>query len=35
MNIVQGSLEECHYNLLLAKNLGYGDNKALLLLIIF
>jgi len=31
MNIAQGSLEECHYNLLLAKDLGYEDTKTLLL----
>jgi four helix bundle protein len=31
MNIAQGSLEECHYYLILAKDLEYGDTKALLL----
>jgi four helix bundle protein len=25
MNIAQGSLEECRYYLILAKDLGYGD----------
>ena len=30
MNIAQGSLEECHYYLILAKDLGYGDTKTLL-----
>jgi four helix bundle protein len=25
MNIAQGSLEECRYSLILAKDLGYGD----------
>lgn len=30
MNIAQGSLEECHYYLILAKDLGYGDNRAVL-----
>ncbi len=28
-NISQGSLEECKYYLILAKDLGYGDNKEL------
>lgn len=31
MNIAQGSLEECHYYLILAKDLGYGDTKNMLL----
>jgi four helix bundle protein len=26
MNIAQGSLEECQYYLILAKDLGYGDS---------
>jgi len=30
MNIAQGSLEECRYYLILAKDLGYGDNQQLL-----
>jgi len=30
MNISQGSLEECRYYLILAKDLGYGDSKELL-----
>jgi four helix bundle protein len=30
MNIAQGSLEECRYYLVLAKDLGYGDNPELL-----
>lgn len=30
MNIAQGSLEECHYYLILAKDLGYGDNPELM-----
>jgi len=29
MNIAQGSLEECRYYLILAKDLGYGDNPEL------
>lgn len=29
-NIAQGSLEECHYYLLLAQDLGYGDCSGLL-----
>ena len=29
MNIAQGSLEECRYYLILAKDLGYGDTEAL------
>jgi four helix bundle protein len=30
MNIAQGSLEECHYYLILAKDLGFGDTDILL-----
>ena len=30
MNIAQGSIEECRYYLILAKDLGYGDNIELL-----
>ncbi|MDP2983021.1 MAG: four helix bundle protein [Candidatus Latescibacter sp.] len=30
MNIAQGSLEECRYYLILAKDLGYGDSINLL-----
>jgi four helix bundle protein len=30
MNIAQGSLEECRYYLILAKDLGYGENHQLL-----
>ena len=29
LNIAQGSLEECRYYLILAKDLGYGDNPEL------
>jgi four helix bundle protein len=29
-NIAQGSLEEVHYYLILAKDLGYGDSSSLL-----
>ncbi|MDB9526271.1 four helix bundle protein [Oscillatoria sp. CS-180] len=29
MNIAQGSLEECQYYLILARDLGYGDSAAL------
>jgi four helix bundle protein len=29
MNIAQGSLEECQYYLILAKDLGYGDSTLL------
>jgi four helix bundle protein len=29
MNISQGSIEECRYYLILAKDLGYGDTKHL------
>jgi four helix bundle protein len=31
MNIAQGSLEECRYYLILAKDLDYGDTSILLL----
>jgi four helix bundle protein len=30
LNIAQGSLEECRYYIVLAKDLGYGDNPELL-----
>ena len=30
LNIAQGSLEECRYYLILAKDLGYGDSPELL-----
>lgn len=30
MNIAQGSLEECQYYLILASDLGYGDNAQLM-----
>lgn len=30
MNIAQGSLEECRYYLILAKELGYGESASLL-----
>jgi len=30
MNIAQGSLEECRYYLILAKDLGYGDTSQLM-----
>ncbi|MGO8990184.1 MAG: four helix bundle protein [bacterium] len=30
MNIAQGSIEECRYYLILAKDLGYGDSLDLL-----
>jgi four helix bundle protein len=30
MNIAQGSVEECRYYLILAKDLGYGDNARLM-----
>jgi four helix bundle protein len=30
MNIAQGSVEECRYYLILAKDLGYGDSMGLL-----
>jgi four helix bundle protein len=29
MNIAQGSVEECRYYLILAKDLGYGDNQTI------
>jgi four helix bundle protein len=29
LNIAQGSLEECRYYLILANDLGYGENKKL------
>jgi four helix bundle protein len=29
MNIAQGSIEECRYYLILARDLGYGDNSAM------
>ena len=32
-NIAQGSLEECRYYLILSKDLGYGDNSQLYVLI--
>lgn len=31
MNIAQGSMEECRYYLILAKDLGYGDSGQLIL----
>ena len=31
LNIAQGSLEECRYYLILAKDLGYGDTADLML----
>ena len=30
MNIAQGSVEECRYYLILAKDLGYGDSQRLM-----
>jgi four helix bundle protein len=30
MKIAQGALEECRYYLILAKDLGYGDNPELM-----
>jgi four helix bundle protein len=33
LNIAQGSLEECRYYLILAKDLGYGDNSQLMVLL--
>jgi four helix bundle protein len=30
MNIAQGSIEECQYYLILAKDLGYGENSFLI-----
>jgi len=32
-NISQGSLEECQYYLILSKDLGYGENESLVLLL--
>jgi hypothetical protein len=29
MNIAQGSLEDCLYYILLAKDLGFGDTKSI------
>jgi len=29
MNMAEGSIEECRYYLILAKDLGYGDTKVL------
>lgn len=31
MNIAQGSLEECRYYLILAKDLGYGENVSIMI----
>jgi four helix bundle protein len=31
MNIAQGSLEECRYYLILAKDLGYGENVSMMM----
>jgi len=33
LNIAQGSLEECQYYLILSKDLGYGENEDLCLLL--
>ncbi len=33
MNIAQGSLEECQYYLILSKDLGYGENEELRLIL--
>jgi four helix bundle protein len=33
MNIAQGSIEECQYYILLSKDLGYGENNHLQLLL--
>jgi len=33
MNIAHGSIEECQYNLILAKDLGYGENSFLIYLL--
>lgn len=33
LNIAQGSLEECRYYLILAKDLGYGDTSQLMVLL--
>ena len=30
MNIAQGSLEECRYYLIVAKDLGYGDSSQIM-----
>ena len=30
LNIAQGSLEECRYYLILARDLGYGDDMSLM-----
>ena len=30
MNIAEGSIEECHYYLILAADLGYGDTTRLI-----
>jgi len=30
MNIAQGSIEECQYYLILAKDLGYGESSLLI-----
>ena len=30
LNLAQGALEECRYYLILAKDLGYGDNQPLI-----
>jgi four helix bundle protein len=30
MNIAQGSLEECRYYLILARDLGYGETQGLM-----
>lgn len=32
LNIAEGSLEECHYYLILAQDLGYGDTTQLMVL---
>jgi four helix bundle protein len=32
-NIAQGSLEECHYYLILSNDLGYGENHSMLVLL--
>lgn len=29
MNLAEGSLDECHYYLILAQDLGYGDTAKL------
>ncbi len=33
MNIAQGSIEECRYYIILSKDLGYGENDSLKLLL--